>query len=379
MLHHFSLQSILSTIVRIIIFGGIVQGIFLTLVLTTRRNRNRKSSRMLAVLLAVISLSILHSALISDSAESSYRIKEPLILLIGPLLLFYVKEATGVKVRGAKNLLHVVPFLLFFIAASLQWILGQASAYSEFLFQNSAGVSISMWALIVAQYGFYWFSIVQVIHKNIPAIESEYSSIEGKTLSWLKIFLHVFGILLLLFAATVVFAVVHSSHYSAVDTVVSFGLSCAVFVLGYEGLFQEEIFSSGSAIEAKEVKMKQATNRSRSNVEEEALAKKLAAYFEAEKPFLDETLTLTKLSAQIGIPRNQLSLVINSKFNANFYTFVNTFRVEEAKRLITDPKNKNFTILSLAFQAGFPSKSSFHDIFKKFTGMTPTEYQRKSR
>lgn len=73
--------------------------------------------------------------------------------------------------------------------------------------------------------------------------------------------------------------------------------------------------------------------------------------------------------------RNQLSFVINQGIGDSFYTFINKYRVEEAKRIIADPKNVNFTILSLAFEAGFPSKSSFHSIFKKLTGLTPTEYR----
>jgi len=109
----------------------------------------------------------------------------------------------------------------------------------------------------------------------------------------------------------------------------------------------------------------------------EQIANDLLVCFEEKKPYLDESLTLTKLVEQIGVPRNQLSAVINNKFESNFYTFVNKYRVEEVKQLIADPKNKDFTILSLAYQAGFPSKSSFHDVFKKFTGMTPSEYQRK--
>ena len=65
--------------------------------------------------------------------------------------------------------------------------------------------------------------------------------------------------------------------------------------------------------------------------------------------------------------------------NKNFYDLVNGCRVEEAKRLLLDPKNKNYTILSIGFEAGFNSKTTFNTIFKKFTGLTPTEYKDRQK
>lgn len=377
MLHNLFGQSVLSDILMVVVFGGILQGFFLALVLTTKKNKSRKSNRMLAALLLILSFSILHGVIASDNF-GPYKIKEPMILLIGPFILFYVLESAGVRVKGWKTVYHFIPFLLFFLIALLGWVLGAASSYSEFLFQYSATISIVVWMLIVVQYGFYWAATVRIIHRNISLVESEFSNIEGKTLSWLTIFLHVFGILLILFVGTVIFAL-HSSHYSEVDTIVSFGLSCAIFVLGYEGLFQEEIFSTSSEIvDVTEAKVKQISEREEDEERAAKIAEDIVAYFEGKKPYLDDGLTLTKLAEQIGVTRNQLSAVINNRFESNFYNFVNKYRVEEVKRLMTDPKNKDFTILSLAFQAGFPSKSSFQDVFKRFTGLTPTEYQRKA-
>ena len=378
MLHGFSLWGLVQSLVQMIIYAGIIQGFFLAIILTTKKNKKRKSNRILAVLLIVISVSILHSVIASGSLSTPYRIREPLILLIGPLLLFYIREFTGTKSKTAKNILHFIPFILFFIIILPEWVQGESSVYSKFLQQNSVVISIITWALIVVQYAYYWFRSLRMIFVHKMAVESEFSSIEGKTLSWLGKFLHIFGILLILFAGTVIFAI-HSSHYSAVDSIVSLGLSCALFILGYEGLFQEEIFSNiYKSRTDKEVKSKEFLKSGEISNQEKILSQKLIAFVEEKKPYLDEELTLTKLAEQLGMNRNQLSSVINNQFGCNFYTFINKYRVEEVKQLLTEPKNKAFTILSLAYQAGFPSKSSFQDIFKKLTGMTPTEYQIKS-
>jgi AraC-like DNA-binding protein len=96
---------------------------------------------------------------------------------------------------------------------------------------------------------------------------------------------------------------------------------------------------------------------------------------ENEKPFHDLELTLTSLATQVEIGRNQLSELINSGTGGNFYDFVNKYRVEEVKQLMENPKFKDYTLLAIAFEAGFPSKSTFNSIFKKFTGLTPSEYR----
>lgn len=63
----------------------------------------------------------------------------------------------------------------------------------------------------------------------------------------------------------------------------------------------------------------------------------------------------------------------------NFYDLVNSYRVEEAKRLLLDPKNSNYTILSVGFEAGFNSKTTFNTVFKKFTGLSPTEFKERKK
>ncbi len=71
------------------------------------------------------------------------------------------------------------------------------------------------------------------------------------------------------------------------------------------------------------------------------------------------------------------AVIINTKMNLSFYELINNHRIEEVKRLISDDKNKVYSLLALAFEAGFSSKTSFNTIFKKSEGMTPSEYRSK--
>ncbi|MCK4763315.1 MAG: AraC family transcriptional regulator [Candidatus Aminicenantes bacterium] len=78
----------------------------------------------------------------------------------------------------------------------------------------------------------------------------------------------------------------------------------------------------------------------------------------------------------LGISEKHLSQILNEKLHQNFNKFINKYRVEEAKRKILDPKEKDFVLLKIAFDVGFNSKSAFNAAFKKFARMNPSQYRR---
>lgn len=373
------MEKIVSKIAEVIISAGVVQGFFLAFILLTNKNGKKPPNRILSILLIILSFSISHSTFFVNNIDIPYKIKEPFILLIGPLLLFYFRESTGLQPLRRSDVFHIFPFFLFFIILFPMLTFGHASAYSEFLFQNSVLLTVAMWTLGIVQYGFYWGIVLRLYHKHTSSIESEFSNTDGKTLSWMKSFFQIFGLCFGLLAITIPIAI-HSENYSLVVTIANFALSITIFILGYKGIFQEEVFSN--RIELETVFAKESTNQNDTDVqrateEVKKIVPKLLSYMKENKPYLNEGLTLTELARQLGISRNHLSLVINTGVGDTFYTFINKYRVEEVKRLIADPKNANFTILSLAYEAGFPSKSSFHSIFKNVTGLTPTEYRNR--
>lgn len=95
-----------------------------------------------------------------------------------------------------------------------------------------------------------------------------------------------------------------------------------------------------------------------------------------EEPFLDTELSLGKLAKMLHLTSHQLSYIINNGFNQNFNGFINKFRVEKAKKLLVeDRKLDTYSIIGIAFESGFNSKTSFNTAFKKITGQTPSEYK----
>lgn len=113
-----------------------------------------------------------------------------------------------------------------------------------------------------------------------------------------------------------------------------------------------------------------------SRITEETLQvyKKTEQYIQENKSYLNGTLTLNEMAQELGFPQRQLSNSINSITGKSFIHYLNSYRVDHLKRLLDDPQKQHFTILSLAEESGFNSKTTLVRIFKQHTGMTPSEY-----
>lgn len=107
------------------------------------------------------------------------------------------------------------------------------------------------------------------------------------------------------------------------------------------------------------------------------LSKRLKNYMECEKPYTNMDLTLKDLASALDTYPHYITQVLNTVFNQNFYDFINSYRIDEIQKRLHDPQYKNLTILAIAFDCGFNSKSTFNRIFKQKTGLTPSEYKNK--
>ncbi|MCG8699485.1 MAG: helix-turn-helix domain-containing protein, partial [Bacteroidales bacterium] len=104
----------------------------------------------------------------------------------------------------------------------------------------------------------------------------------------------------------------------------------------------------------------------------------VVSYLRKEKPYLIRNLTLQDLAGNLKMPSYRLSEIINKELNKTFFTLINEMRVEEAKKRILMPEYNNLTLTAIGFDSGFNSKSSFHELFKKFTGCTPAQFRKQS-
>lgn len=106
----------------------------------------------------------------------------------------------------------------------------------------------------------------------------------------------------------------------------------------------------------------------------DALITKLDVIMKTDKPFTSQDLTIAALAERMDITARELSLLIKECLGQNFYSFINDYRVEEVKSRLVNPDYKHLSILGIAFECGFSSKSAFHDVFKKITNQTPKDF-----
>jgi len=107
------------------------------------------------------------------------------------------------------------------------------------------------------------------------------------------------------------------------------------------------------------------------------LVEELQQLMKDDKPYLDSQLTLPQLADKLGVSVNYISQIINEQLNLNFFEFVNGYRVEEAKSIFNDTLRGKDSVLTIALESGFKSKSSFYAAFKKQTGLTPGAYRKQ--
>lgn len=106
--------------------------------------------------------------------------------------------------------------------------------------------------------------------------------------------------------------------------------------------------------------------------EQKDLEIKLTTYFNEDEPYLDATLSLNTVAEILEISTNKASFLINEVIGMNFNEYVNTFRLKHFKKIATLPENDNITLLGLAFESGFNSKTVFNNFFKKHENTTPS-------
>mgnify|MGYP002750193505 CR=1 FL=1 len=98
---------------------------------------------------------------------------------------------------------------------------------------------------------------------------------------------------------------------------------------------------------------------------------------EKEQIYTDPEITLKDLSEKVGTSSHNISEIINTKLNQNFFDFINHYRVQRVKLDLVDKNKNHLTLFGIAIEAGFNSKSGFNAIFKRYTGKTPSEYRRQ--
>jgi AraC-like DNA-binding protein len=308
-----------------------------------------------------------------------------LLLLHGPFLFLYVSALINHKIRFSRaKLLHFVPFVLFNLYVII------ASFYPEFSegirldhveVDHQAPWLFNFFLLLTVISGPFYFVLSMSLFKKLDIdIFNNFSSYEHVDLDWLRKLVYIFGAIwtiLMIFAT--LHHVLHLFSWVFCTHGLTLSLSAFIILIGYYGLKQKEIFihfPDRNVEYVTEPKAKYA-GISLSATEIEVYINKIKQFMEAEKPYLDADISLPELANKLEIPSHHLSRVINEQLGTNFFDFINQYRIEEVKARINNPEFDKLSLLGIAFDSGFNTKSAFNRVFKKMTGLTPSEYRRQ--
>jgi AraC-like DNA-binding protein len=372
---------------EIIFISGIFMSFFIVVLLLTKKQK-ALNDKILAVWMAIIGMHLLgyyyNQAGYWETYPHLIGITAPFPLIHGPMLFLYTLYSLRIdrKLRRV-DYLHFAPVLVaylymsnffFFYTAEEKKMVdnGDIQDFRVFAIVLLIAILISGLSYSILSY--------RLTIKHEQKIDNYFSYNEGISMKWLRYCILSIGMVFL--SATIIivlrdaFGVSFSFNADYIIYLIIIGF---VFYIGYFGIKHENIFTNNLRIDNPEIEEDEKAEKYKNSGMRRDLAldlyKKLLKIMADEKPYLDPKLSLAGLAQLLDISTNQLSQIINQEAQVNFHDFVNNYRVEEFIHRASE--NKNFSLLALALDSGFNSKSSFNNIFKKQKGVSPSIYLSK--
>lgn len=371
---------------------GIFLAIFLLFLLLIKKNKSQ-ADKVLAFWLFFLFINQVLNYFQENGAMYEYPhwlgVDFAMPIVNGLLLYFYVLEITGNTLKNKWIVvLHLIPTISLLILTIPFYSLSGAEKITVFenegagfewylLYTNIliplSGLIYTIWSLII-------------IKKHRLKIQDSFSNVDKKELQWLKYLSIGF---LIIWVLSIFFD--NAIIYSAVVVLVLF---IGFFGINQLNIFYDPITAISEPVETSTSfeKSKEETPKPRyiskryakSGLNEEIAVQifaNLNVLMNDDALYKNEDLTLTELAKTLNAHPNHLSQVINEREGKNFYNYINSIRIKEFIKLASLPENKKYTMISLAYDVGFSTKSTFNKHFKAYTGKTPTAFfiQRTSR
>lgn len=348
------IEELLWFIPSIFIFCN---SLLIGLLFLTIQSKNKKGNIYLGLFLLGISINLFNDFI--NEFDISRFIFEPFLFIL-PFLFFYLLVTINKKVREWH-------YLLFLPGVMHNLLLHFPNVFTE----NTITIYETTIYLLEIILTVYAFKVLKNHHKSLSNYYSDY---ENKTLTWLKS-IFVLNVLVHFFNISTFIVDISSFRISelTIDTMTLVLFIFMIYWIAYNGFSQPEIFK-------KRLFLGTDNNTDLSISKEASLETDIQKFneikdkIEKRELYINPKLNLRSLSSELNIKERELSRLINEYGKVNFYQFVNEYRIEKFKQLVQSSKFHKFTLLGLANEAGFSSKSTFYAAFNKFEGMSPKQY-----
>lgn len=317
--------------------------------------------------------------------------------ILGPLFYIYIKSLYQPDEGLIKsNFLHFVPFALiaFFVQVP------QLLSWDGDMFKYLGVISKPAWSIgetyFQAMYLLaYCIASFLLLKEYRIRLKNNYSNLERRDLRWVQYLIA--GIFIVMSLDTIILSmqlIFGELQFEFYDRTIDagiftvFAISGLMCCLAYFGITQSKILFPDFLIQdQKDFNILNAAQQdlghqnvvhhlSNSSPNEINMLKdNFENYLSEAKPYLNEDLTLGKLADGLEISDKKLSALLNHYLDTNFHDLINEHRVKAFKEKLKDENYSHYTLLSLAYDCGFKSKSSFNRIFKKNTGISPSKYK----
>ncbi len=370
-----------------VMYIGMFLAGFLSLLIFTKRDRSTHDQILVAWM--IINAILLFSFYYDFNYDSRQYEGLQLVGMVlppaaAPILYFYVCSLVRSRpFRLRKYLYHFIPFV--FLAGSMLYFYYNLNPEQSLVVDDGFIQIIGIDAFQMRHYGIImaFFSFIYpvislyLLFRHKQSLTNKFSNLQGVNMDWLRnwIILSFIGFWLsfILIWSGAFHWITFETSFKSVASLITLNIA----IIGFYGLKQTSIFTDTPLVKAEETSISEDKYQRSSLTKEESKAflEKLKSFMDSEKPYLESQLSLESLAFKLGLTKHDLSQVINEQLGINFFTFVNQYRITEFKRLIQEPKNAHLTMLGLALDSGFNSKSSFNGVFKKLEGITPSAYK----
>ncbi|WP_420322577.1 helix-turn-helix domain-containing protein [Flagellimonas sp.] len=347
----------LSEILLVIVSSaGLLHGLAFAIYLAFAKKKKTLPNYLLALILLFMAFRIGKSVMLNfgnDLEPAFIFIGLGFMLLIGPLLRWYVDGMTLVNHKLPRfYYLETLPFVLLFVAS-----LFITKNWFETNRREVIMIFGSVLIFIYLHFAFYIFlaaKAVKTIRQNHP--EASRTKSQKTILVWLKLLVIGFVLIWISYFLNIIEDTVPYIIGPIMYSIVVYFLSFKAFQLKVTDM-------DGDAFKRNE---------------DVNLFNQMVKHIAEDKLYLEPDVSLSSLGKLVNLSTQKTSEIINQYAKQNFNDFINFYRIQEAKKLLVAEDSENFTIASIAFDAGFNSLSSFNSAFKKFENITPSAYKRKN-
>jgi AraC-like DNA-binding protein len=359
----------------------------LILLISSRAN---KAKFVLGIFMLVVSVVFLTHVVYYHHYTKVYLYFD-LLFIFGSLLVFpnyywYVKILTFRSKIDLKDMRHVLPAFVMLAASAVIYILMSAEErniyINDFLYGHENGLEATvlikiqqllcylLQLLYFLQIVFSFLKIRVFVANYNQSIANFYSNLENKTMQWPKIILYSFVATSALTVVTNFLGRSFFYQYPILLFITGMGYAVFLFILGFLGYLQNhsiETFETDAIVLAEVEPQSVGTSKLNSD---------LAKLFEIEQQYKLPDLKITDIASRLNTNRTYISNFINTECGCSFSTYVNKYRVEEAKRLLSDKEYSGHTLEHISTLAGFGSLHSFIRVFKEIAGTTPGRFRK---